>query len=462
MLTGDDMVHQPNVLLLTVDTLRADMLGSYGHDGNLTPALDRLAHSGLRFSQAITGGSWTQAALPVILTSSHASTYGGCLSALSPDRPSPVETLAAQGYTTAGFSTNPHLSVQTNYDRGFTHFQEFIPDDGDPVLRTVTGGQRLLRTPAFHYLAAPFGKQLRPGRVYSSAGEVTDSTWRWMKGVESPFFAWVHYMDAHWPYHLEESLTRPGELAAAWQDLAIMHRRASFKREKEITPAQRDRFLELYKRALQYLDAQIGRLLEHLEESGLAKETIIVVVSDHGEEFLDHGRWGHWESNLYDEIIRVPLIVRLPHQTARGKIDRQVRTLDLMPTILDLCNCPVPDNVEGTSLVPLWDETAGTYDVADVLCEMHRPPWHRIAVRTERFKFIWDNQEPHPELYDLASDPGETEDVSREYPDLVRKFEARVQAHLQRVAETAPDTTPDALDLDDATRHRLRALGYVD
>ena len=103
-------MNKPNVILLTIDTLRANMLHCYGHKKPLTPNLDRLAASGLRFEQAITGGSWTQAAFPVMLTSSYAAMYGGCLGQLSPERPSPIEALARNGYTTAGFSTNPHLS----------------------------------------------------------------------------------------------------------------------------------------------------------------------------------------------------------------------------------------------------------------------------------------------------------------------------------------------------------------
>ncbi|HSM55567.1 MAG TPA: sulfatase [Candidatus Sulfomarinibacteraceae bacterium] len=460
---------QPNVLLLTIDTLRADTLGCYGHPDNLTPNLDRLAAEGIRFTQAITGGSWTQAAMPVILTSSSASAYGGCLTALSPARPSPIEALAARGYSTAAFSTNPHLSPKTGYGRGFTHFEEFVPDERDPLLRNLSGGQRLLRNRIFHRIVTPLGIQLRPARVYNPAQEVTASACRWLDGVQAPFFGWIHYMDIHWPYHLEDELTQPDQLAAAWRDLAIMHQRASFKRERDITPEQRDRFLGLYLQALHYLDRQIGRLLDYLEATGLAENTIIVAVSDHGEEFLDHGRWGHWESNLYDEIIRVPLIIRLPQHGDATVIHRQVRALDLMPTLLALCRCPAPGSgnglsrMEGTSLVPLWHQPAGSYEVTEAICEMHRPPWHRIAVRTSRHKYIWDNKQPQqPELYDLQADPAETTDVAADQAQRAEEFEAVVRRHLERVALTEPSELPDALELDDTTRRRLRALGYVD
>jgi arylsulfatase A-like enzyme len=202
-------MNKPNVILLTIDTLRADILGCYGRRPSLSPNLDQLAASGIRFEQAITGGSWTQAAFPVMLTSSHAAMYGGCLGRLAPERPSPIESLATHGYTTGGFSTNLHLSRATGYDRGFQHFSELMPKDVDPRLRRIKGGQRLLRNSLTHSVLGPMGVSMRPARLYSSAAEVTDQVCDWIAQVEGPFFAWAHYMDMHWPYHLEEALTRP-------------------------------------------------------------------------------------------------------------------------------------------------------------------------------------------------------------------------------------------------------------
>ena len=130
-------MNKPNVILLTIDTLRADMLNCYGYNTPLTPNIDRLAASGIRFEQAISGGSWTQAAFPVIMTSSYPAMYGGCLGRLASERPSPIETLAAHGYTTGGFSTNPHLSYATGYNRGFHHFSDLIPNETEPRLRRI-------------------------------------------------------------------------------------------------------------------------------------------------------------------------------------------------------------------------------------------------------------------------------------------------------------------------------------
>lgn len=456
-------MNTPNVILLTIDTLRADRLGCFGYNRLLTPNLDQLAASGIRFEQAITGGSWTQAAFPVMLTSSYAAMYGGCLGRLAPERPAPIEALTRHGYTTGGFSTNPHLSRSTSYDRGFQHFSELIPAEVDPKLRRIKGGQRLLRNPLTHHVLRGTGLRMRPARLYSSAADVTDSVCRWLDRVERPFFAWAHYMDMHWPYHLEESLTYPGQIAQAWQDLAIMYDRSNFNRTMPITAVQRDHFIGLYEQSLQFLDAQIGRLIAHVERLGLSAHTVIIVAADHGEEFLDHGRWGHWESNLFDEILKVPLIIRPTNPSQNRVIRQQVHLIDLMPTILDLCGCPWPAGLMGRSLVPLWTNRAADYEDKIAISEMRRDPWHRVAVRTPAFKYIWDSKRPHqPELYDLQADPLELQNMTQHYPQEISRFQACVDEHLQRVTETVPATTAPALQLDDEVTRRLRDLGYLE
>jgi arylsulfatase A-like enzyme len=460
-------MNKSNVILLTIDTLRIDRLGCYGHNGHITPNIDRLAHSGIRFDQAISGGSWTQAAFPVLLTSSYAAMYGGCLGRLAPERPSPIETLASHGYLTGGFTTNLHLSRATGFDRGFLHYVELNPSEVDPRLRRIKGGQRLLRNELTHSMLRPFGIRMRPARLYSSAADVTDSLCQWLDRVETPFFAWAHYMDVHWPYHMEEALVHPRDIAQAWQDLADMNGRANFygrsDRDERITTAQRDHFIDLYEKSLQYLDGHIGRLINRIQNSGFADNTLILLLADHGEEFLEHGRWGHWESNLYDEILKVPLIMWIPYVPHGQVIRQQVRLLDLMPTILDFCSCPISDGVMGSSMAPLLARGESKYDGAETISEMRRDPWHRVAVRTESFKYIWDSKQPdQPELYDLRTDPSEKQNVRDHFPQEVSRFQASVDAHLLRVAETEPAIAVPKVKVDEEVARRLRDLGYLE
>jgi arylsulfatase A-like enzyme len=453
-------MNKPNVLLLTIDSLRADILGCYGYDAGISPNIDKLAANGIRFTQAITGGSWTQAAFPPLMTSTYASMYGGCLGLLSPDRPSPIQALATHGYTTAGFSTSPHLSKATGYDRGFHYFVDLEPAEIDPWLRRIKGGQHLLRSPLLHYLLRLVGQRIRPARLYVSAAEVTNRILDRLNGLRQPFYAWAHYMDVHWPYHLEETLTHPQEIAQAWKDLAHMYG-ANWK-GVPVTSAQKDHYRRLYEQAIRYTDAQIGRLLDCLDRSGQLSNTVIILVSDHGEEFLERGHWGHFERNLHDEILRVPLIIRLPGSTS-GHVVQQVRTLDLMPTVLELTGCPPLAGLEGASLIPLWMQSDAIYSVQIAISEMWRDHRHIVAARTEAFNYIWDSRDPdQSELYDLHADPGERHNVRDLYPEKARQFQAHIDAHLQRVA--AQETTPANFDAkpDAELLRRLRDLGYVE
>lgn len=456
-------MNRPNVILLTIDTLRADMLSCYGYDRRTTPNLDRLSKSGTRFTQAITGGSWTQAAFPVLLTSSYASNYGGCLGPLARERPSPVEALAIHGYSTSGFSTSPLLSEIYGYHRGFDHFADLIPTESDPPLRHIKGGQRLLREPMTHYVSGMFGMRMRPARLYRTASDVTDSICQWLNNSNSstPFFVWGHYMDIHWPYHQEEMLNHPKDIAQAWRDLAHLHD-VNWCGES-VTDAQRDRYVRLYELALQYTDAQIGRLLDYLDNSAHASNTIVIITSDHGEEFLEHGRWGHWENNLYDEILKVPLIIHLPGQSDQQMVHRQVRTLDIMPTVLDLCDCPTPTGIEGTSLMPFLTQLEARYEAEHAISEMWRNTWHIIAVRTESFKYIWNSREPNrAELFDLQVDPTEQHNLWKQYPEKVKHLHEIVDAQLRQSAQTKPASVVLEPELNEAVANRLRDLGYIE
>lgn len=455
-------MNKPNVILLTIDTLRADRLGCYGCERPLTPNLDRLAEQGVRFTQAVTGGSWTQAAFPVLLTSTYASMYGGCLGALAAERPSPIAAFAQNGYTTGGFSTSPLLSRAYGYDRDFHHFSDLIPDEVEPFLFKMKGGQRLLRQPITHAIARLFGQQTRPAATYVTAEKLTDSACQWLAQVKAaPFFAWMHYMDVHWPYHREEILKTPDEIAQAWRDRAHLHR-ATFDRTS-FTPEQRDHFIKLYEEALIYTDAQVGRLLDYLESAGLSENTIVVIVADHGEEFLEHGRWGHFENNLHDEILRVPLIFKLPGYQDSRVVTRQVRLLDLMPTLLDLCQCAPPKNMAGESMTPLWTGNEADYQPVVSVSEMWRDHWHIVAVRTEKFKYIWDSRSPEePELFDLQVNSGETTNVSHKFPELVKELQVFVKERQWQMNETKPLQEVSEPELDDEMLNRLRGLGYVE
>lgn len=444
---------KPNILLLTIDALRADRV-----HGGCMPCLDRLARDGIRFEQAITGGSWTQAAFPVLMTSTPASWYGGCMGGLSRSRPSPIGHLEAAGYCTGAIVTNPLIGREMAYDRGFADFIELEPRECDPWLRGVRGGQRLLGAPLFHALHALGGQPARPARVYAPATEVTRRVTSWIDRAERPFFLWAHYMDAHWPYHVEETLIRPREIAAAWRDLADFHEACWGGRH--VSRHDLERYRGLYDQAIHYLDGQLGELLAHLGASGRLADTIVVVVADHGEEFHDHGRLAHLEVNLHDEIIRVPLILRVPGRSSGLRIGRMVGVIDLMPTLLELCGCDPLAGMQGSSFRSLWEARSPPYGSREVIAERWRPDSHIIAMRTERLKYIWDSQRPDRSLlFDLRADPAETRPLADWLAD-AEKMARRAAEHERTARETAA-TASDSAVADEKIARRLRGLGYL-
>jgi arylsulfatase A-like enzyme len=447
-----------NCVLITVDSLRADAIGFTERGESVTPNIDRLAREGATFTQAITGGSWTQAAFPAIFTSTYGGHYGGCLERLSLQRPSPMETLRATGFATAGFTTNPHLSARTGYDRGFETFLEFDPDEEDPRLRNLRGGQALLRRPLFHRLSSLMGRKMAPARPYCTAREITDEIVQWLDGASEPFFVWAHFMDAHWPYNGGGDLSSPEGIAAAWKGLSKFH---AWAQDPDPPRSEIEHLLRQYLNGLAAVDREIGRMMELIKTSGHANRTAVCIASDHGEEFWDHGRWGHWEDNLFDEIIKVPLIFAVPGQIPGVTVDRQVTTLDLMPTILELCGCPDVPGMGGKSLCAAWsDPDRADCFTEEAICEMPRESWRRIAVRTERFKFIWDSRHPETgELYDLGTDPEERRDVRVDFPEEARRLQQRVNDHLREASES--NSASECAAADEQVNRRLRALGYL-
>lgn len=451
-------MYKPNIVLLTIDTLRSDRLGCYGFRPSITQNIDWLAERSVRFTQAITGGSWTQAAFPVILTSTNASMYGGCLAPLSPARPMPIQWLQKQGYRTAGFSTSPLLSRQYGYHQGFDYFVDLVPEEKDPRLRRIKGGHFLLKQPITHSLARLFGVCSRPARLYVSAEQLTREVCDWISANPTPFFVWAHYMDVHWPYHLEDRLIKPGEIAQAWRDVVHLHD-ANWN-GAVITEVQRDHYIRLYEEAVAYTDQQLGLLFDFLESRRLIEDTLIIILADHGEEFQEHGRWGHWEDNLHDEIIKVPLLIKPPGMMRGRVVEDQVRLLDIMPTILDICDCPAPENMLGTSLRSLWTAGNGGYLSQIAISEMWRDAWHIIAVRSETYKLIWDSKQPGAyRLYDLNQDPGETTPLKGTDDQLLEELQSHVHMTLELMNNTRE--TVSAPHHDEAMINRLRDLGYL-
>ncbi|HEX9186294.1 MAG TPA: sulfatase-like hydrolase/transferase [Vicinamibacteria bacterium] len=392
--------ERPHVVLVTIDTLRADRVGCYGHGGARTPALDGLAARGVRFETAIAHVPLTGPSHASILTGLSPLGHGFRENAgfvLLAQARSGAEDFRSAGYRTAAFVSAFPLDRRFGFDRGFETYDDHLPKGNDPR-----------RTPY----------------VERFADATTDAVFRWLAAPDSrPFFLWVHYYDPHAPYE------PPGELAGRFRDAP-------------------------YDGEVAFADQQLGRLLRALEERGALSRTLVVATSDHGEGLGEHGEGTHGLF-VYDSTLKVPFIVAGPGVAAGRVAPTVARGVDVLPTLLDYAGLPSRPEIEGRSLRPAI-EGRGMSDApayAETLYPQREFGWAPLfAWRTARHKMI---EAPRAELYDLEKDPGET-------LNLAPRENARLAEMRQKLEGMLSRPTPDAAAaVDPDAAERLRALGYV-
>ncbi|MFW6012345.1 MAG: sulfatase [bacterium] len=411
-----------NILLVSLDTLRADRLGCYGHERPTSPHLDALAARGFRFATAVAQAPWTRPSHHSFLTGLYPASHGDLRS------PYLAEELWRAGYRTTAITGGGQIDARFGFDDGFEAYR---------TDRWVEDPRRAVR--AF---------ELNRGRRH---------------------FVFLHTYRIHDPYEGQAFAAnlprgRLGETFGKhdWQRL-----------DKDLTAEEQAYAQALYDGGILETDRALGRLLDALEERGFLEDTLVVVTSDHGEQFWEHGSWRHGQ-NLYDEQILVPLIVYLPPRLARklgvepGKVvEEQVELVDLYPTLLDLVGVGRDHPVQGRSLVPLL--TGGDYTPREAFAEnTNVEPFERKGFRSPRFKFVKNIPrsaarkrgitEPFFELYDLRRDPEESHDLSERHPDVVRRLDQRIQT-LRAELDDLDEAVPEGLDPD--LREELEALGYL-
>lgn len=370
------------------------------------------------------------------------------------------ELLRQNGYRTAGFTTNPQVGRLFGFERGFDTFVECEPDGAYPGPRWVKfkGAQRVLCQPSTHRLFQVFNANSLPPEVTTPAGQLVDQVIEWLDQPRSqPAFMWAHFMDAHWPYHVLRRSFTPRQKAQIWRDLQIVHRITGEHGYLNPGAEQVARLKALYWEALSYVDLHISRLLHFLETSGFLDHTALIVTSDHGEEFYEHGRWSHYQ--LFDESLQVPLILRIPGINSQQEILRQVSLLDVAPTVLDLAGAPRANAMLGHSLLRLLDPSAAPDE--HVFAESMWPDAYRMAIRSEDYKYIYDNQYPDAvQLYDLQADPRERHNIYLQHTPVARRYDEIRRCQAEQAQATA-GTTTETPEVDSSVAERLRALGYL-
>jgi arylsulfatase A-like enzyme len=438
----DAAERPPNVLLVVIDSLRADRLHHAGDPRPLTPRLDRLAAEGTRFTRAYAPAPWTTPSVMSIFTgltpASHHVDHND--RSLSQEVRTLAERFQEAGYTTGAVMPALTLAAHFGFARGFDRFiYETQGHSGISGPWSVAGAQELMRT---------------------SAGR--------------PFFLYVHLWDVHYnynppvPHSLRFRAGRPPGADETDDITALIHRDGESSR----LPADRVAWLEgQYAGEILFTDEQVGRLLDELERLEMTGETVVVVTSDHGEAFQEHGSLGH-TVHLYEEMEHVPLIFRWPGRISPGETAHPVMGLvDLAPTLLDLAGIPYRSGeFEGASWAATLVPAGGGREDLRVAEASRRPPvlmatsrralWR--GLRSGDTAYLYDLKEQRHELYDLSADPGQQENLAGLRPAEARQWRLALCERLGRPApggeipiEPLPASIKEQLDAG------LRSLGYV-
>lgn len=451
--------RRPNVLLYVIDTLRADRVGTYGYAAPTTPTIDRVAARGIVFENAYAPGPWTLPSVVSLMLSQPICRHGVEVDGLEIDEEATplAEFLSDAGYATASFVSNSYAGRLSGLERGFDIY-EGPADDSAELL-----------------------------------GQFLDET------GDEPFFVYIHDVHPHDPYQVSpaaaaafgnvtaEDLKRIRNRSLKYRRLTRTDFSAGAKpgatdntREQRIALARleqvREPYAVAYDARIREADEQVARALLELEEHGHLEDTVVIIASDHGEELGDHGGWLH-DQSVYEELVRTPLVVRLPKDEHGGRrIVGTVSLLDVAPTIAALAHVAIPPGAfEGTNLVPLLQGRASGLEENEPRVTTMRTnhkkyyrPWKRLrgdrnlVVREGAWKAIWNVEPDTVELFDLSVDPGEATNLSREHPAIAKRLGDFARRYLARCAERRATPRRADASVSKEAEDRLRALGYVD
>ena len=440
-LAGCQPKRDPNVLILVIDALRPDHLGCYGYTLDTSPAIDGLARRGVLFTDATSLSSYTRAAVPSIFASIHPGahgvlTQGKNVEILSDEYETLAETLKERGYVTAAFAPNPSLHRVFNFDQGF----DLYDDD--------------------FQVAGPKAQDVETAR------KINERTLAWLRDHrEKSFFAYLHYRDVHAPYGPPPPYDRMFD-----QPDKRQLTEAEYKSQPpDVRRPHRYRdlgsYVEQYDGEIRYTDDHLARFLATLSKEGFLDDTVIFLTADHGESFLEHGSWTHG-TGLYEELTRVPLLLVLPKERAKGRrVAAPVQTTDIYPTILELLNVEIPPGLQGKSLLkPIQGQANPRRPVfSEALVSRRLRPWNfgqLVAVRSGGWKLIYNRWSRSGELYNLAQDPAETRNLADREPERVRDL-LRLIAAQDRENAKRSHRAQGTEELPENVVEGLRSLGYV-
>lgn len=429
-----------NVLLISIDTLRADHLGCYGYGRPTSPEIDAFCEQSAVFEHTVAHAPSTLLSHTSLLTSrlpQHHGTSHIRNLPLADEVPTLATVLGRAGFATASFNSGGQLAAEFGLDQGFE-----VYESGEHAFRwAVDRGLAWL--------------DRRSGSPRSEAGIPAEKS---REAAEPPFFLFLHSYEVHLPYTPEprfSELFDDGYEGPLPDHISIELVQQINRGQVEIDDADLDHVRAVYDAGIRSMDESFGRLLAGLAQRGLLESTLVVLTSDHGEEFAEHGMVAWHSHTLYEELLRVPLVMRVPGRTDRRpvRLPFRVRSIDMAPTVLELLGQPPQPSFHGRSLVPwLGSEPPNEPPPSESIAFWDTPRRVYESIAARRYKY-YDGQ-----LYDLEADPGEQHDLAERHPELVERMERRLAARV--AAERA--VQGEAIELDAETEKQLRALGYID
>ena len=444
-------VAPSTVVLVSIDALRADMLSCYGNERFPTPSLDRLAADGVVFERAVSAAPWTLPAVASFMTGQqpeahHALEIGDRLPGMVPML---AEQLRDAGYVTGALGLNPHLKRHSGLARGFQSYR-FYP---------VYLNQSLAWGVAVHLL------KVIPGTAPTSS-DLTEEAIAWLQDHRrQPVFFWLHYFDPHLPYEPPTRFIEPSQAPTAGRfNDRIGHRKHVLDVIDSLTDAERRRIRHLYEGEVRYVDRCFGRLTDTLRWLKRYRDALIVVTSDHGEEFFEHGGFEHGHT-LYQEVLHVPLIIKLPGMQKAGERRPEfVPTAAVATTILEQCGLdwPEPPPNPALDLAATGAQSASGKPIVSTGI-LYGPPADALIV--DGMKYIRWREGGRRERYDLRADPAEQHDVfttgsataqSAESMLMEIQDRARDQGRVYESHDADADRSPSRQDIE-----ALKALGYL-
>lgn len=424
-----------NIILITIDTIRADHFGVYGYSRETTPYMDNFAKTGVLFKNCYAQGSWTVPSMVSLFTSlsplTHKIIHGIAKvsetasgkndrsqelavfyqEVLDPSYRTLTEVMAESGFKTAGFTTNGHLVKKQGFAQGFQYYNE------DSCL-------------------------------WGRADCINQQVFPWLEeNMNNKFFLWIHYFDPHADHGRDDRLYDP---PGPYDEIF------PWKGEQKGI----EQSLALYDGEIRFTDDKVKELIDKVASLGLMSKSVVIITADHGDEFRDHNGWGH-SKTVYNELIHAPLMIHFPGNKYAGTaVVTNVRSIDIMPTILDISGAELPQEAQGRSLLP----AISGQEIAQLPAYSETRRWENIDKRTlidGKLKLIADYRSGENELYDLTDDPGEKKNIYSAQPEKAAPIKRRLEEWIREKETLAKHSVTHFIEKDQERLQKLKDLGYL-